>query len=80
MSNLSRLALAAALVAASASMAFAQTYDPASDQSTRTRVSHARSVRTVTPRAERTHVAPQPHTSSEPWSSSFDPGMAGGGF
>jgi len=80
MSKLTRIGFAAALLAGSATLAFAQTPE-APDQASAARVSHSRAARHLPPRAERQYVVPAQRygDSQAPWSSSFDPGMAGGG-
>lgn len=83
MLKVTRLGLAAALILGSATVALAQAYEPGSDtappNSAGTYVDS--STRHVAP-SHRRHGQPSvsEDQSQQPWSNSFDPGMAGGGF
>ena len=86
MLKVTRLGLAAALILGSSSLAFAQVYEAGPGTETAPPNSPGVYVgsepRQVAPRAVRRHGQPSINEdqSQQPWSSSFDPGMAGGGF
>jgi len=86
MLKVTRLGLAAALILGSASVAFAQVYEAGPGTETAPPNSAGIYVGSaphqVAPRAGRRHGQPSvtEDESQQPWSSSLDPGMAGGGF